>query len=1084
MLSTDVEYCFHGTPLRAATCRKGAAGAFTAVTAAVFVCAFSIMRSQPPGYSINSLTTREGLSQNYVYTILEDSRGFMWFGTRDGLNRYDGTSFRHYRRKPFDENSLPHNTVMALAEDRWGTLWIGTDGGGICAYDRWTDTYMRLRGGRAGAPAIDCANISALAIGPRDVMYIGTRDRGIEVLDLRAWHTARMKGPIRGGPDRTIHIPEDTSSSAARNILAVTVDKRGTPWAADYFSIIRLSPDGFVRKRYPWTKAGKTAQRLGYSIARFGPGTLNMHFHTDGKSEIGTVFENEIVVYDTIADDFRTAATVGPPWAGFLLGILEENSASWTVLRNNSIYVISKRDQRVRHYPLELKNTDGNLHKNALSVLTIFRDSKNIVWLGTDRGILRYCATQSPFNIHRTRREHGIRTGPCSVRALFRNREGEIFCGTVEYGVRMLEEASGNLVASASIPDFPLLPRFAPLVLNSVLVDGAGNWLAASRGGFVFVPRGSDGKPGKPRFIGPHANLFTVERSAGSVFWLGGEKRRRGVLYRYDAERGSLASVEPKSEDGSPPFGNGVWKLHAGGGFLWIGAENGLHRYDLQAKSWRKYENDESNPASLIHNEIWSIADKGDGKLWLGTSGGGLEEFDKRTELFRHHNTESGLAADMVADVQAALDGRLWLSTSSGISCYDPVRDEFRNYSDPSIDAALPFNLGSGMRAGDGGIYFGGGNGLLSFHPDSLKRAGSAPRIVLTSVAVEGMELRREFADRDTLLLPSDRSSITISFSTLDFDNPGKSSYRYRIEGWSRKWIYTGNRRYVSFPALAPGDYPLRVCGGDGEGVWNEAGITLMIRVLPPYYATWWFRALCAAAVLLSVVAAAAARQRHLREKNARERRAIEAELLALRLQMNPHFFFNALTAIQNFIAGSDEAQANDYIAKFARLMRLVLESSRQPSIPLRAELEAVSIYLELESVRFNGRFRHEIVVDDGVDPEEPVPSMLIQPFVENAVRHGLQPMESGGRLLVRIRSSGGDLICTVEDNGIGRAKSMELRGRHAERREHLGSSIAEERIAVLNEGRKRKLSVGILDMRDASGIPAGTRVTITIPLE
>jgi LytS/YehU family sensor histidine kinase len=214
------------------------------------------------------------------------------------------------------------------------------------------------------------------------------------------------------------------------------------------------------------------------------------------------------------------------------------------------------------------------------------------------------------------------------------------------------------------------------------------------------------------------------------------------------------------------------------------------------------------------------------------------------------------------------------------------------------------------------------------------------------------------------------------------------------------------------------------------------------------------------------------------------EQRLIESELKALRAQMNPHFFFNSLNAIQSFIITNEKKLAADYLSKFARLMRLILENSKSPIIEIRTEIELLSLYIELEAIRFDQRFESTIDIGPEVDTSAEIPSMLLQPYVENAIRHGLVHKGEGGKLSIKLHCIDHQLLCTIEDNGIGRGKAEEIRQRQGRSATSMGMQITKDRLDILSAGRRRRASVTITDLFDAAGSAAGTRVEITIPID
>lgn len=457
--------------------------------------------------------------------------------------------------------------------------------------------------------------------------------------------------------------------------------------------------------------------------------------------------------------------------------------------------------------------------------------------------------------------------------------------------------------------------------------------------------------------------------------------------------------------------------------------------------------------------------------------------FNEQTRSFTRYTKPNGLAGNIVSGMLEDKLGNIWMATFSGLSKFNPTQKTFRNYFTSEIQDVGTFHSHAFLKTGDGRFLF-GGNGLLSFYPDSIREASPMPPLVFTGVSINGVPRSGDLLAGDTMeFLPSDKY-ITFEFATLDYRDNKQLQYAFRLEGLHSNWIQLGQERTCSFSGLPYGEYTLLIKGRNYDGAWSTSYLRVSIAVIPPFYRTWWFIILVA--VFISVSASVLVRRRihTIRKRALEERKLIEAELLALRLQINPHFFFNSLNAIQSFVMSNDEDLADKYISKFARLMRMVLESSRQQSVTIDSELEMLGLYLELEVIRFNRRFSYHINVEESVDTSLHIPSMLIQPYAENAVRHGIQPLESGGILSVSLAMQEDVLFCVVEDNGVGRERAHEMRLKNHSGHTSLGTSITSERFEVLNLLRKKGMTVRTIDLFDEEHRARGTRVEILIPVE
>jgi hypothetical protein len=415
---------------------------------------------------------------------------------------------------------------------------------------------------------------------------------------------------------------------------------------------------------------------------------------------------------------------------------------------------------------------------------------------------------------------------------------------------------------------------------------------------------------------------------------------------------------------------------------------------------------------------------------------------------------------------------------------YNPISGTINNYSADDGLQSNDFFFNACCYGMDGEMIFGGSEGYNRFNPEMITDNPQVPNVVITRVKVLDRIVKSEMTDGDTLEVRYADNMLTFEFSALDFTEPKKSLYAFMLEGFNKDWIENGVNRIATFTNLNPGTYILRVRASNNEGVWNRKGMAVVIHVMPPLYMTAWFKWSTGIIGILLLFLLWDRRIKHVRKKEREKRHQIESELQALRLQMNPHFLFNSLNAIQNFLFNSNEEEANKYLTKFAQLMRMILENSRRPIIPISEELEGLKLYLELETLRYGHRFSYDIRIDPQIDTTRHIPSMLIQPYVENAIRHGLAHKAGNGELVVELQQDEDALHCIIQDNGIGRKKASEIKDRPGIRKESLGMAVTERRLQILNEQRKKPMSVVITDLADEHGEAAGTRVEISIPLE
>ena len=352
--------------------------------------------------------------------------------------------------------------------------------------------------------------------------------------------------------------------------------------------------------------------------------------------------------------------------------------------------------------------------------------------------------------------------------------------------------------------------------------------------------------------------------------------------------------------------------------------------------------------------------------------------------------------------------------------------------------------------------------------------------IVITSFQIDSKEIHKELFNKDSIYLSYQDNSFNLEFTGLDFS--GKAiNFEYQLIGFDKDPIIVSDRRYISYTNIDPGNYQLYI-----KSIGNSKKFILTIKIESPIWTKWWFRSL-----IILVVFSLASLFYYLRLKNIRQKkveaesRALQSELQALRLQMNPHFIFNSLNSIQSYITDNKQELASEYLALFARLIRKILDNSRKQAIPIAKEIETLEIYLTLERVRFDNQFDYKFDIDPNVDVHWlTIPPMLIQPYIENSIKHGLRPKSSGGTIIIGMKMIDEiNMLCWIQDNGIGRKKALELKNQRLTSHKSIAMEATKDRLEILNSLRKQKVSVKVIDLYN-NNEALGTKVELIIPIE
>jgi two-component sensor histidine kinase len=462
-----------------------------------------------------------------------------------------------------------------------------------------------------------------------------------------------------------------------------------------------------------------------------------------------------------------------------------------------------------------------------------------------------------------------------------------------------------------------------------------------------------------------------------------------------------------------------------------------------------------------------------DGSLWMSTAGNGVIRL-RNDSIIQKFNLSNGLTSNNCKAMY--LDEKfVWVGTENGLNRIDRL---FPNapVQQYTIEDGLASNDIHSILS-DSGIIYLGSAGKITYFDSSKIRRESVCYLRLLSMTAGKTSL-----NTDSLVpLRYNENTLKFEYTGISFSSPKNITYYYRLKGQLDSWDSTRNTN-LEFVALPPGDYTLEIFAKNKSGV-NSNTLSIPFIIQPPFWATWWFRLLVTGIVVALVWWLVLRRIKQEQAKSATQNRLNELEQLALRSQMNPHFIFNCLNSIQNFLLHSNFEKTNEYLTSFAHLIRQTLDNSSRSSISLENECRYLSSYLELESMRFAHSFVYDIEVDPDIDTNNTfIPTMILQPYVENSIRHGLRYRQDGVKSVkVVFRKRGNTLVCIVEDNGIGRKKSAEMKSFIHVEYQSKGMTLTAERIAALNRRQDIPITVDVIDMED-DGNATGTQVIVRIP--
>jgi methyl-accepting chemotaxis protein/ligand-binding sensor domain-containing protein len=890
--------------------------------------AVGVSRADAQKLQFRQLTPDDGLSSSRVQSIVQDSHGFMWFGTTKGLNRYDGYRFAIYRHRDGDSTSLGGNDALTIYEDSRKTLWVGTPAG-LSRYDRERDAFRNFSVVAGGV-----IQVSAI-VEAHGTLWLGTA-RGLYKFDRTTGKAAPysdqlLQLEIQGlFEDSGKHLWIATKGHGARELDPRTGDVKS--WTVD--------PDNFDT---PSLYKGQDARMF----VEDGEGGIYMALADGGLAKINRA-TGGVTLYQHDDDDPHSIAIN----AVYSLR-LDGTRGLWVGTENGGLDYFDFATRRFSHNKFDPNDPRG---LNSNSIWAIHRDATGTLWLGTFAGGVNI-SLQNGNAIRRYRSVAGDATSLSfnSVMAFLDDSRGNTWVATDGGGLNRFDRSTGKFQHFTR--QTSNLNSDAVLSLTE---DKSGKiWIATWAGAVSrFDPMTGRFTPFTPKNSGmadDHAFAVHADRAGG--LWIGTYQK-------------GLQRVDPVTGTFGAPIALGKGKQAqlriitelADGRFLLGTVGGGMHEYNPATGRQRAYtigKDGISGPA------VQAIVESSPGIVWIGT-GNGLDRLDRSTDKFEHFTEADGLPGNAVNGIAVDASGQLWISGDRGIARFNPATKKVKTYTVADGLQGSEFNAGAYYEGRDGAIYFGGAKGFNLFEPERITENTHVPQIALTgfqlynkpvAIGAKGSPLDQSITVANKLVLHHDQSVFTIEFAALDFVAPEKNQYAYKLEGLDDDWNEVGTKRVASYTNLPAGSYVFRVKGTNNDGTWNQEGTSLAIKVVPPFWASWWFRTILLLAAAYAVrygLRIQRERRESLEQMNAtlaeaadRDRRAqqsLERNVLEV-LDAMERFSEGDLSvslavekddAIGRLRSGVNTAVAN--IRSMVQQVREVLDSTVQTSRQIQAE--------------------------------------------------------------------------------------------------------------------------------------------------
>ncbi len=810
---------------------------YTIVIFLSFLFLYSNTLAQNRKLEFEHFTTTDGLSQSTIACILQDTKGFMWFGTQDGLNKYDGFTFTNYLHNTDNPASLLGNFVFVITEDSEGNLWIGTENG-LNRYDRTIDGFIHYRHDSNDPKSLGGDEVRDIVEDSSGNLWIATVGGGLDLFDRDNEKFIRYK-----------HDNNNPNSLSSNDITAIFEDNRNNLWIGSMHGDLDLfDKDNEIFQHYYYKNRKLTNHEI-WSIGGDRNGNIWICTYRNG---LYKMFLNDRGNYDfihykhdvnddssisgnaifTVFEDSKGRFWVGTENEGLNLFNTENNvfirykadvfndkglnnNSIWSIYEDRTgnlwfgthaggINMIPRYGGYFRHY----KSNPGK--ENSLShnsVTSFYEDSRNNFWVGTDGGGLNLFHRKDETFIHFNRENSGL--GSNSVLSIFEDSRGDLWIGTWEGGLNLFDREHHDFKQYTTENSGLCSNTFF-----SIFEDSKGVlWLGAFFGGISYLDRTS--------------NAF--------------------VSYTPENSNLSDDNIRVITEDS---YGN-----------LWIAGGLGLNLFNRETKEFTFFTHNEADDRSIAPGYVLSIHESSDSTLWIGTTGG-LNKIDKKNQSFIKYYVKDGLPNNAIKGIREDDEGNLWLSTNKGLSMFDPETGEFKNYDVSDGLQDNEFYQCSHYKSANGELYLGGVNGFNVFDPEDIVDNPYVPPIVFTDFRIfnkpvqigKDSPLQIHISEAEEIRLSYQQSVFSFEFAALNYISSKKNQYAYKLDGFDNSWNYIGTRNTAIYTNIDPGKYIFRVKGSNNDGIWNEEGASIEIIITPPFWQTWWFKLIAISFIVLLIL--------------------------------------------------------------------------------------------------------------------------------------------------------------------------------------------------------------------------------------
>ena len=767
----------------------------------------------------------EGLSQSVVHVILQDRKGFLWVGTEDGLNRFDGHSFKVYRPDADNPSSLSDRWITSLAEDPQGYLWVGTRLGGLNRYDPNTGKFTRFISNNSNGESSVPQQITAL-LADEQGLWIGT-ENGLYFFDYSEESFEQFKTAS-----------SNTNNPNNYSITTIYRDPADLLWIG--------TSDGGLYRYNPFTDAFRV-----FRYDKDDPDSLSsnrvLSITGDRNGDIWVGTANGLNRYEAALDYFtrfvHSESNLDSIGGNTIYAIHQDRSGGLWIGTNNGLDRYDAQVRKFIHH--NYQPTVANSLSNSI-VYSIYEDLSGVLWLGTyGGGLNKYNRQQDKFAYFRNNPDDPNSLSGDFVLPIVVDPSGIAWIGTYGSGLNRFNPVVRRFTHYRHDPTIP--ESLGDDEIISLALDNSGLlWVGTYSGLDLFDPNTGTfthyrPDPNDPKSLAGAPVYVTYQDHLGRI-WVG----TYHGLDQFIPESQSFIHFRTGENKADSPNGHQITAILEDASFnLWLGTfEDGLKRIDPKTWHITNYKNDPNDAKSIGSNSILCIFQDRHGVLWIGTTGGGLNRYEPSTDSFTHITEKDGIPNNVIYGIIEDTRDTLWLSTNYGLSRFNPADNTFRNFTSSDGLQSNEFNQNAYAKSNRGELYFGGINGFNMFRPGKIIDNLYIPPVMVTSVTQDGKPLNNEGTPEslDEIVLTWPQDSFEFEFAALAYEQPSKNQYAYILDNFDSSWNEIGTQRNGRYTNLPGGTYTLRLRGSNSDGVWNNTGTSIKVTVIPPYWQTWWFR--------------------------------------------------------------------------------------------------------------------------------------------------------------------------------------------------------------------------------------------------